>query len=1084
MKSTRLIALGLLFILTGCATKDSVRMREESMIIPTWEIGPVEANPTFAWSSPRRPVYPYPYKEILTNEKGEKTYTACWLENEFIQVLVLPEIGGRLHGAKDKTNDYNFFYWQPTIKPALIGMTGAWISGGIEWNFPYGHRPTGFSPVSYNLVENEDGSHTVWVGETEWVNRMRWVIGLTVYPGRSIIEAKVRLMNPAPLHHSYYMWATTAVNANENYQAIYPTRLMTEHGKFEFFRWPIHEGVDISWWKNIPNASSFFAVERGDFFGGYDHGKQAGTILTGDKHIIIGKKLWTWGTSPFGRIWESILTEGQGPYLEPQAGAFADNQPDNHWLESGEVKAFSFFFYPVRDIGAYKKANINGALNLEFDEDRISIGVYSTAIVKPGIIRLTRGGDVILEEKLNIDPSRPFIRQLDVEGASDSREDFRLCLLDAESNELVSYSPEILEELPIPEPAPVYGPPQTIASVDELWQIGDFKSKYKYQDLRAGFDDYFKEALRQDPGHAPSHISLAEWDLKRADYRSALRHLDAAGQRSPDNGTVFYMKAVAQEALGNYDAAYDLYYRSVHYQQYLSQAYQCITRLDLRRGDFEQASQHVCKAIQSNTLNPQLWALKATVLRFNVESEQAQAAAERALTLDPVNFYAMNELYLAMKAQGKSGRAQKKKLAQILLDDPHYYIELALHYLNAGLHEDAAEVLERIEGDKQSRSALTGYYSAYCQDGLGDRKAAARLYKEAARRPVDYCFPFRLEAINVFRAAFVANPGDARAHYFLGLVYGGLGEVDSAMVHWQQAVRLEPGNARAWRNLGLAHLNVSGDLQAAMQCYEQAFKLLPKDSRILLELDKVRQARKESTAERLSFLRQHQKVVESRDDLLTSMLDLMVREGEYEEALEHYLSHHFHNWEGGYSIHNAYMEANIGMAQRARTPHEALECYLRACEYPPNLEFAPREPNLRGFLYYPMAQLYRQLNDEHKADSLLTIAAGESTAKPTLASYYQALALRELGKSKEADRILEALQKEGQQLIEGQSVGYERQTEEYRKALGYYYLAKVHSASARQQAAREALQIAAELSPLIEREALIFAQIAFAGAHQ
>ncbi|UCH10256.1 MAG: DUF5107 domain-containing protein, partial [Fidelibacterota bacterium] len=997
------LVLGLIF--SGCETGDTVRAWDERMDIPTWEIGPAEANPTFAWSSPRRPVYPYPYKEILTNEKGKETYTACWLENEFIQVLVLPEIGGRLHGAKDKTNDYNFFYWQPTIKPALIGMTGAWISGGIEWNFPYGHRPTGFSPVSYSLEENADGSRTVWVGETEWVNRMRWVVGMTVYPGRSIIEAKVRLMNPAPLHHSYYMWATTAVNANENYQAIYPTRLMTEHGKFEFFNWPIHEGVDISWWKNIPNASSFFAVERGDFFGGYDHAKQAGTILTGNKHIVIGKKLWSWGTSPFGRIWEPILTEDQGPYLEPQAGAFADNQPDNHWLEPGEVKSFSFFFYPVRDIGPFKQANIEGALNLEFDGDTLSLGVYATAAHKSATIRLTRGGEVVMEEKVEIDPSRPFKRRLEVKGASDSREDFRLCFLNAEGDELVSYSPTVQEELPFPEPAAVYGPPETIASVDELWQIGDFKSRYKYQDRRAGFDDYFREALRRDPEHAPSHISLAEWDLKRGDARTALDHLEAAERRSPDNGTVFYMQGVAREAMGDYDAAYDLYYRAVHFQQYLSRAYRCLTRLDLRRGDYEAAHEHICKAVQSNTLNPQLWAQKATVLRLKGRFEEALSAADQALTIDPINFYALNERLLAEKAGGASGRGTEKKLDQVLLDDPNCYVELALHYLNAGLPGEAADVLQWIEGNKRARNALTGYYSAYCQAGLGQEKEAAHLFEKAAKRPVDDCFPFRLESIDVFHAALEVNPGDGRAHYFLGLIYGGLGEVDSAVVHWERAVQLEPDNARAWRNLGLAYLNVTGDLQTAMQCYERAFELLPKDSRILLELDKVRQGWKESTAERLAFLRKHLEVVESRDDLLTSMLSLMVQEGEYEQALEYYRDHHFHNWEGGYSIHNAYMEANLGMARKADTPEEKLECYQRACEYPANLEFAPREPNLRGFLYYPMALLYRQLGDSHRADSLLTITAEEHTAMPTLANYYQALALRELGQENEADRV-------------------------------------------------------------------------------
>ncbi|MFC1481382.1 DUF5107 domain-containing protein [Candidatus Neomarinimicrobiota bacterium] len=1079
---TMLFSLGLIF--SGCSSDDSVRIREEQMVIPTWEIGPAEANPTFAWSSTRRPVYPYPYKEIITNRKEDRTYTACWLENEFIQVLVLPEIGGRLHGAKDKTNDYNFFYWQPTIKPALIGMTGAWISGGIEWNFPYGHRPTGFSPVSYDLEENEDGSKTVWVGETEWVNRMRWAVGMTIYPGRSIIEAKVRLMNPSPIHHSYYMWATTAVNANEDYQAIYPTRMMTEHGKFEFFRWPVNDGIDISWWKNIPNASSFFAVERGDFFGGYDHREQAGTILTGNKHIVIGKKLWSWGTSPFGRIWEPILTEGQGPYFEPQAGAFADNQPDNHWLEPGEIKAFSIFFYPVRDIGAFKQANIEGALNLEFSGDTIDIGVYSTSVHKSAIIRLTRGKDIIIEERVMIDPSRPFNRQLELERASNSPEDFRLCLMSAAGEELISFSPEVMEELSIPEPAAVYGPPETIASVGELWQIGDFKSRYKYQDRRAGFDDYFLEALRRDPGHTPSHISLAEWDLKRGEFHSALRHLKLAEIRSPDNGRIFYLQGVAREALGEYSIAYDLYYRAVHYQQYLSRAYHCITRLDLRRGDYNKAAEHIRKAIQSNTLDPQLLALQATVSRLNGDHKQAKAAAEQALDIDPINFYALNEQLLATQASGKAIKPLMEKLEQVLLDDPHNYVELALCYLNAGLQEDAAQVLKRIETDEQSRNALSGYYLAYCEAGSDNGEEAAKLYAEAAQRPVDYCFPFRLESINVFRAALAANPADGRAHHFLGLVYGGLGNVDSAMSHWQQAVHFEPANARAWRNLGLAHLNNTGDLQEAMHCYSKAFELLPTDSRILLELDKVRQARNESTAQRLAFLWEHQEVVETRDDLLTTMLDLMVQGGKYQEALEYYKDHHFHNWEGGYSIHNAYMEANIGMAGKALTPAEKLECYQRACEYPANLEFAPREPNLRGFLYYPMALIYREMNDLQQADSLLKITSKETTSKPTVTNYYKALALRELGKTRVADQVLEELEREGQRLLDGDKNGYERQGNDLLYALGHYYLSKVHEAYGRESEAQRALKNATLRLPMIDREALIFAQVSYAGAHQ
>lgn len=336
----------------------------------------------------------------------------------------------------------------------------------------------------------------------------------------------------------------------------------------------------------------------------------------------------------------------------------------------------------------------------------------------------------------------------------------------------------------------------------------------------------------------------------------------------------------------------------------------------------------------------------------------------------------------------------------------------------------------------------------------------------------------------MFRTALETNPGDGRAHYFLGLVYGGIGKVDSAITHWQLAVQNEPENVRAWRNLGLANFHVRRDLAAARRCYEKAFALLPTDSRILLELDEVKQAQNESAAERLTFLREHQEVVEGRDDLLTSMLDLMVRQGDFEEALEYYISHHFHNWEGGYSIHNAYMEANVGMALKTGTPEKALECYQRACEYPANLEVAPREPNLRGFLYYPMAQLRKQLGDEDEAIRLLGITAEETTENPTLSSYYQALALRELGQSGKVENILSQLRSEGQRLVDGSLEGYEREDKVFVKALGYYYLSKAYEAYGQRMDAQDALNRAAALSPMIEREALVFAQIAYARAHQ
>ncbi len=1056
------------------AQTSQARVWEEDLVIPTWKIGPPEANPTFRWSSRRQEVYPYPYKELLTDQQIDQTYRACWLENEFIKVLVLPEIGGRLHGALDKTNGYRFFYWQPTIKPALVGMTGAWISGGIEWNFPHGHRPTGFSRVQYRLVENPDGSRTVWVGEPELVHRMRWIVGLTIYPGRSVIEAKVRLYNPTPLRHSFMMWTTTAVHANDDYQAVFPTRGMTGHGKHEFFNWPIHEGVDISWWKNVPNAASFFALEPGGFFGGWDHGRRAGTVITGDPGIVIGKKFWTWGTAPFGRLWEPILTDGGGPYIEPQAGAYSDNQPDYHWMEPGEVKSYSHYFFPVRDIGLFKEANLHGALNLELEDNALRLGVYSTAILKAARILVDRGDQQIFSRTMDLDPAHPFVHRLELAGAGSDPHAFRLSLVDAQGETLLSYQPKPVEPMPLPEPMEDFPKPGEIASQDQLWHAGDWT--YKFRDPDGG-RAYFEEALRRDPSDSRSNISMAELEIKALRYERALEHLEQAAARDLDNGRLFYLRGVALEALGRYREAHDAYSRAAHAESELGRAYARLAALSLRRGDAGAAVELISRALENNSLNPQWCDIKAAALRQAGRREAAESAARHALELDPLDAWAAHELRVLAPGHGGNTEAG---LVSHLLHDSQTALETAVGYIGLGLYRDADELLATAPED-----ALVQYYRGFLAARLGDRQQARTRFRRAAQASLDHVFAFRAEEAEIFRTALDFELDDGRAHYYLGLVFAKAGDVQRAVGEWQEAVRLEPENARAWRNLGLALARQGGEsLPRALECYETASRLAPADSRILLELDEVRERSGISAGRRLAALQQHRETVVERDELVARLVDLLLAEGDYAGALEYLDHHHFNSWEGSYGIHNAYIEAHVGAAEKASNPQEALDHYLKACEYPMNLEVAPREPNLRGFLYYPMARLYAQTGNQEEARRLLEITAGESTEYPTLATFFQALALRDLGRETEAARLLSEFEDEAGRLIAADSQHYRRMGDRDQQALGHYYLARVLEIRGQVSEARQELEAARRLEPRIAREAVMIAQRVFARAHQ
>ena len=346
----------------------SVSIHEEPLVLPTYETGPPDLEPMFYagrdYQGAQGAIYPYGLYDDLLGVRDNKTYLADFLENQYVKVCVLPELGGRVLSATDKTNSYDYVYRQTEIRPALIGMLGAWISGGMEWNIPHHHRASSYLPVDHRLVKNADGSSTVWIGEVELRHRMEWAVGITLYPDKSYMKVTTTLVNRTPFAHSFLDFTNTSVHANENYQVIFPpdTQFAVYHAKVQFAHWPIsHEvyqgvdytrGVDLSWWKNHPAPVSFFAWNfDADFFGGYDHGKDAGIIGIQDHNVSPGAKFFEWGNGPEGRLWDKVL-DSQGDYLELMSGNFSDNQPDYSWMSPLKPRSHPPIGFPFAASGA------------------------------------------------------------------------------------------------------------------------------------------------------------------------------------------------------------------------------------------------------------------------------------------------------------------------------------------------------------------------------------------------------------------------------------------------------------------------------------------------------------------------------------------------------------------------------------------------------------------------------------------------------------------------------------------------------------------------------------------------------------
>ncbi|MDQ0877823.1 hypothetical protein QFZ77_006482 [Paenibacillus sp. V4I3] len=436
-----------------------VRVWEEETSIPTYGIGEPDRNPMFlekrVYQGSSGKVYPHPVIDKIEDEKKMQSYRLVILENEYVRIEIMPELGGRIYRALDKTNDYDFVYYNRVIKPALVGLAGPWISGGIEFNWPQHHRPNTYGPVEYKLSENEDGSATVWVSEIDRMYGTKVTAGFTLYPGKAYLEISAQLYNRTPEPQTFLWWANPAVAVNDDTQSVFPPDVTAvfDHGKRDVSRFPIatgtyykmdySAGVDISRYRNIPVPTSYMAYKSDyNFVGGYDHGVQAGLLHVANHHVSPGKKQWTWGNGEFGQAWDRNLTDEDGSYIELMTGVYTDNQPDFTWLQPYEEKSFKQYFMPYKNIGIVKNASIDAAVNLEVDEKTREAVVlaYATSLFQSAIVELKGIHRTYLKEVVELSPNHTFKSVITLD-ENDHPYDLKLTVRDAKGTLLIAYQP-------------------------------------------------------------------------------------------------------------------------------------------------------------------------------------------------------------------------------------------------------------------------------------------------------------------------------------------------------------------------------------------------------------------------------------------------------------------------------------------------------------------------------------------------------------------------------------------------------------------------------------------------------------------
>ena len=963
--SPRLKLLGLLWAFTAAVSASSfatpaVTVREQEIVLPTYAAGAPELNPMFYYGvnsqGAQGRVYPYPLYDTLTHTKSNRTYRIVYLENEYVRVGILPEIGGRLFEAVDKSNGYDFVYRQHVIKPALIGLIGAWISGGIEWNIPHHHRATTFLPVQSRIESQADGSKTVWVGELEVRHRMRWAVGYTLRPGKSYLECSVRIVNRTPVSQSMLCFANVAVHANPNYQVIFPpsTEHVTFHGKHEFTTWPMattwynhvdfRPGVDVSWYSNHFAANSMFAWNcQEDFFAGYDHGKEAGTMSIADHHLAPGKKFWTWGNGPRGRMWDHILTDTDGPYMELMVGAYSDNQPDYSWLQPYETRDFTLYWYPFRDIGGVKNANLEAAVNLEASTNGVAkVGFCTTAAYPKATVLLRAGAKVLWREVTAINPAKPILKQVAVpDGISPTNLHASLLV---DGKEMVGFSPVPARGEPTPKPAQDPPAPEKMKTVEELYLAGLRIEQFHAPGRPA--EDYWEEALRRDPGDARVNMALGTDYIKRARFveaeallRRALERLGANYTSVKDAEPLYYL-GVALEAQGRLPEAYDAFYKAAWCAEWKGPAFFSLAEIAAARGDLRRALDHTGRALEANARNLRALNLRAAMLRHLDRQREAKAVLTQAASLvDPLDVRTTTERWLL----GDSGAGDE--LRTTLRNHPHTGLETAAEYQDEGLWQEGSSVLQLmvdVTTNKSAVSPLAYYDLAYFAEQLGDRGKAAEYRRLAMRMSPDYVFPFQWESVVVLRGAMEADPRDARAPYYLGnLLYDW--QPAEAIKCWERSAALDASFPIVHRNLARAYARQGGtnSLEKAIASLEKAVALPHPYPIHFAELDALYAKAGTAPGKRLALLERNHEVVARRDDALNCEIGLKVSCGKLDEAINLMTGRTFSVWEGGsLDVAEHWVEAHLLRGEQKFKAGEfqaALADFQAAASVPDNL---------------------------------------------------------------------------------------------------------------------------------------------------
>ena len=1010
---------------------EKARVWQETITIPTYGIGKPNKNPMFlekrVYQGSSGKVYPYPVIDSLVDEKKDMPYIGLYLENAYIKVLVLPEIGGKIHRAVDKTNGYDFVYHNEVIKPALVGLLGPWVSGGIEFNWPQHHRPTTFMHTDFMYGE-KDGDAFIKIFDHDRIYGTNVVTTFTLHEDKSYIEIEASLFNPTSQAQTFLWWANPAVAVNDNTQSIFPpdVNAVFDHGKRAVSKFPIatgeyykHDysmGVDISRYKNLPVPTSYMAYKsKYDFVGGYDYAEQAGILHVADHHISPGKKQWTWGCGDFGQAWDRNLTDENGPYIELMTGVFTDNQPDFSWLQSQEEKHFKQYFMPYKQLGAVKNASIDVLLNCEVTDGKAVVSVYTTSKRE---VRITLCGDkTYLDETAMVSPCDIFYREIHDIACADTA--LVLSVFGQGGALLLSYQKEKESIKPMPEPARSAKDPKDILTCEELYITAQHIEQYRHATYLP--EPYYLEGLKRDEGDIRLNNSYGVLLMRKGLFKEAERHFTKALERltsmhpNPYDSEAYTNLGFALEYQGCDDAAFDAFYKATWAQSQAAVANYKLATLSCKAGRYEQALGFVERALQYNCRNINARVLKVLLLLLLGRKGEGFAYARENIELNPFD-------YISAFLLVKEGQTLSFDFCQRMGGRESTFMEGGSLLSSFGQYQLALDFCNLYQGTH----VLVEYHKAFHASKLG---LADSGYLQKARGADIACsFANTLFDQIVLEHAIERNADDWVALYLLGNLFYDKRRYDEAFSCWIKSRDCNTSFPTVHRNLAIALFNKRNEKQAALAELEEAFRLDPTDARVFLELDQLHRKLGFSNEQRLQEYENYPDLFVTRDDLKTEYVTLLNLLGEHQKAYDFLQANTFHPWEGGEGrVSSQYVFALRELARDRMETCDyagAVSLLNASLSYPHNLGEGKLEGRKDNDIHYFLGLCHEALGNKDDAAMHFSMASVGSLEPAGMMFYndqpadmilYQALACRKLGDDHGAQVRLNKLVDYGEQ---------------------------------------------------------------------